>query len=92
MRVGTMFCSPSEPPSKLGPRAIAMSLCGRRASVTWQVLAPANPRRPHQPPRVAQPEGAGLRRWRLEETSAAATAAALEAAVPVLASAPIPLW
>lgn len=48
-----------------GPLAAAVSLAGRRASVTWQLPAPANPRRPHQPPRVAQPEGAELRRWRL---------------------------
>nr|XP_012637626.1 transmembrane emp24 domain-containing protein 2 isoform X1 [Microcebus murinus] len=44
-----------------------MSLGGRRASVTWQLPASANPRRPHQPPRVAQPEGAELRRWRLRK-------------------------
>lgn len=56
---------PSEPPSRLGLGGAAMSLGGRRASVTWQLPAPANPRRPHQPPRVAQPEGAELRRRRL---------------------------
>lgn len=56
----------SEPPSRLGVRGAALSLRGRRASVTWQLPAPANPRRPHQPPRAAQPEGAEQRRRRLK--------------------------
>lgn len=63
--VGPTAFGPAEPPSRRGPLTAAVSLGGRRASVTWQLPAPANPRRPHQPPRVAQPEGAGLRRWRL---------------------------
>lgn len=42
-----------------------LSLGGRRVSVTWQLSATANQRRPHQPPREEQPEGAELRRRRL---------------------------
>ncbi|XP_055094022.2 transmembrane emp24 domain-containing protein 2 isoform X1 [Symphalangus syndactylus] len=39
-----------------------LSLGGCRASFTWQLREPANPLRPHQPPLVAQAEGAELRR------------------------------
>lgn len=61
----TIVSGPSEPPSRLETRRAFLSLGGRRAAVTWQLRELANPRRPHQPPRVAQPEGAELWRRRL---------------------------
>lgn len=60
--------------------------------VTWQLRALANPRPPHQPPRVAQPEEAELSAAAEALEVVAAEVAALEAAVPVLSWAPAPPW